>query len=175
LITLKGIGISQLPGNNLVSFRKTASPLHHSVSVIQPSVQTEDVPEELYFSGTIGDEHVYVVYEVQPDNVEYTGNLNSEIANFASHVNTWQDPPAYGTGDISIQKGHMFNFASSTEADFREFFRRMAYPFMQNRCSPNHTNGQPIRRVFPLSGRDHQTISWMNKCRAGGVWCHCIY
>jgi hypothetical protein len=134
VVILKALGTPATVGNYYFSVIKGSLIKIFPVSVLKSEVQTEPVPLESYFKGTIGGVPYYVESpRIGPDNIPY-GPGGGDTASFVSFVGPDEYPSPPGKGTISLQKGFLYGYAASTEADFKAFFAPGAYPFSPNKC-----------------------------------------
>jgi hypothetical protein len=107
-----------------------------TVAVIDSNVVVEPVPVNAYFTGKLGTTDIVInakpfyapLMTATHDRVRY----QAEIAN--------SDIPTMGS--LTIFKGVMSNHKSSTEADFKSFFKPGAYPLLLPPCQDTYkTNG----------------------------------
>ena len=135
LITLAASGIPASTGNYVFSMTKGSVKRSVSIAVVKSNVVIESVPLKSYFKGTIGGVEYYVeVPTVGPNDIPY-GQGGGDTASFSSFVGPGIFPNPPGTGTISLQKGFLYHYNSSTEADFKNFFKPGAYPFSAKKCA----------------------------------------
>jgi hypothetical protein len=137
LITLNATGTPAAPGSFYFSITKGSLKKFFTISVLKSDIPTEMVPLKSYFKGTIGGVQYYVeIPTTGPDNLPHaTGG--GDTASFSSFVSPGIFPNPPGTGTLSLQKGFMYHFFTSTEADFKKFFQPGAYSFSTNKCNNN--------------------------------------
>lgn len=157
VVTLSGYGTPQSPGNSRFSLAAGETHLRFTVPVIDETMQLESVPDGIYLKGTFGYDSIHIVSPKTVDDVMYDGGNNQDTAYFHSYV---QPPAAYplepGTGGFTLQRHYMYNFQSSTEGQFKEFFKPGAYPIAYKACE----NGDFTEGVF-LGLFDQQDWAWM--------------
>jgi hypothetical protein len=140
LITLTAMGSPLQPGNYLYALEEDTSKLFISVSVLKSSIISESVPLESYFKATLGGVPYYSKAAiVGPENVTY-GRGGVDKVSFSTFVGQNNYPFPAGTGAASLQKGFLSGYPTSTEADFKNFFKPGAYPFA-TRCGSNVSSG----------------------------------
>ena len=135
LITLNAIGTPVTTGNFYFSISKGSLKRFFTISVLKSDIPIETVPLKSYFKGTIGGVQYYVeAPTIGPDNITY-GHAGGDTASFVSFVGPGIFPNPPGTGTISLQKGFIYNYSTSTEADFKNFFKPGAYAFSTKKCT----------------------------------------
>ena len=140
LITLNAMGTPLQPGNFFYALEEDTSQLFISVSVLKSSIITDTVPLESYFKATIGGIQYYSKAAIiGPENVTY-GRGGVDKVSFSTFVGQNNYPFPAGTGAVSLQKGFFADYPTSTEADFKNFFKPGAYPF-STRCGSNVSSG----------------------------------
>lgn len=157
-IILKGSGVPAAPGNYIFSFpRDSAAAFHQLVHVLQPDVEAEAVPTDLYFKITFGGVE-YEVFNHQgngPDNIAfaYSGIDTFSMSSFVSGGD------AVPKGAISLQKQYIYDYTNSTVADVRDFLKVGAYPYISPRDQPCtdldfRNNGDGVILHFVDENRD---------------------
>ena len=134
LITLIARGTPVATGNFFFSLTTGSLKRFISIAVIKSDISIETVPLKSYFKGTIGGVKYYVeAPTIGPDDIPY-GRGGRDTVTFSSFLGPgiYPNPPC--TGTISLQKGFMYNFSTSTEVDFKSFFQPGAYAFSANKC-----------------------------------------
>jgi hypothetical protein len=133
-IVLKASGTPAMVGNYFFSVSRDSLEWIFPVSVLTSHVEMEPVPLQSYFKATIGDISYYVeVPTIGPDNIPY-GRTGGDNVSLVSFVGPGIYPVPASSGGVSLQKGILYGYAASTEADFRKFFEPGAYPFSPNKC-----------------------------------------
>lgn len=134
LITLNASGTPAITGNFFFSLTKGSLKRFIVIAVIESEISIEAVPLKSYFKGIIGGIKYYVeAPTIGPDNIPY-GSSGRDTASFSSFLGPRIYPTPSGTGTISLQKGLMYNYPTSTETDFKNFFQPGAYAFYPNKC-----------------------------------------
>jgi hypothetical protein len=140
-ITLNASGIPASAGNYVFSTTKGSVKSSVIIPVIGNEVVIESVPLKSYFKGIIGGVPYYVeAPTIGPDNIPY-GRGGGDTASFSSFVAPGVSPNPPGTGTASLQKNFLYNYNTSTEADFKNFFKTGAYAFSAKKCTSNISPG----------------------------------
>lgn len=135
VITLTALGTPVTTGNINFSITRGSFKRTFSIAIVESNITIETPLSKCLFKATIGGVKIYVVpLNAGPDNIPYGGG-GKDTASFSSFLGQDLHPYPAGTGAISLQKGYMYNFLTSTEADFKNFFKPGAYPFYTNLCS----------------------------------------
>lgn len=134
-ITLKAWGTPARVGNFFFSAAKNSLKRFFSISVLKNDIPTEAVSLKSYVKATIGGVPYYVeAPTIGADNIPYAQSAG-DTASFGSFVGPGVYPNPPGTGTLSLNKGFMYHYLSSSDADFKKFFQPGAYPFSSNKCS----------------------------------------
>lgn len=135
LLTLKAYGTPEAVGNYFFTIATESVQNIFAVSILKSNVQIEPVPLQSYFKANIGGIPCYVeAPTIGPDGIPY-GRSGGDTVSVASFVTSNVYPAPTGSGTLSIQKGFLYGYAASTEADFKKFFAPGAYPFSSSKCS----------------------------------------
>ncbi len=127
-ISLKAGGIPVSAGNYRFAIKKDLLKTEFLISVYKTDIPVEAVPLKTYFKATIGGIPYYVEEpSVGPDNVVWASG-GKDTVSFSGFVSPGITPNPPGTGTLSLQKNFIYNYAASTEADFKKFFAPGAYP-----------------------------------------------
>jgi hypothetical protein len=135
VISLLGSGTPINTGNYV--FSTTIGSVKRSIliSVLKGDVVIEAVPLKSYFKATVDGVQYYTeAPTIGPDNIPY-GRGGNDTVSFASFVGANISPAPPGSATASLQKGLLNSFSTSTEADFKNFFKPGAYPFSGRTCS----------------------------------------
>lgn len=130
-LVLNGAGTPLSPGN--YRFRLTdTSAVTFLISVLKQDVVEETIGQKSYLRATING--VAFNFEASlpgPDNIAYGfGSGVGDERGFSSFLVGGTYPSIPGPGVLSLQKNYVYNYSSSTEADFKNFFAPGAYPFV---------------------------------------------
>jgi hypothetical protein len=128
VISLKAGGMPASPGNYKFTIKKDSLKTDFIISVLKGDVALEPVPFKRYFKGIIGGITYYVEEPLPgPDDIVYSSG-GSDTASFGGYVSPGIYPNPPGTGTLSLQKNFIYNYYTSTLADFKKLFAPGAYP-----------------------------------------------
>lgn len=140
-LVLNGAGTPLSPGNYRFRLTDTSSATF-LISVLKHDVVEETIGQKSYLRAIInGVEYNFEASLPGPDNIAYGygSGVGDEIG-FSSFLVGGTYPSIPGPGVLSLQKNYLYDFSSSTEADFKNFFTPGAYPFV----SPGSCNMSDI-------------------------------
>ena len=133
LISLNALGTPVTAGNFFFSLINGSLTRFFAIAVLKGDTPIETVPLESYFKGNIGGvEYVVKALTNEADDIAY-GSSGGDTASFSSFLGPGIYPTPPGTGTISLQKNFIYNYLTSTEADFKNFFKPGAYAYA-NKC-----------------------------------------
>jgi hypothetical protein len=133
-IILNALGTPVLAGNYFFTLPKSSSPALMPIAVMEHDILFETVPVKSYFKATIGGvDYDIIVATDGPDNISY-GRAGIDTVSLVSFVGPGIYPNPPGTGTVSLQKGFIYNYQTSTETDFKNFFALAAHPYVLNKC-----------------------------------------
>jgi hypothetical protein len=151
-LMLKGHGTPITAGNSKFTFKATTA--FHTIAVLDTNVVVEPVPAGFYMTGKFGDMDFNVVPQVDVDHVSYGVTNGNDSTAYSSFVYPeWPNPD--GTGALSLQKQYFYPVSTSTEADFREFFKPGAYPIAYTNCQT-----QELSAGIWVGWVDDQEVGW---------------
>jgi hypothetical protein len=135
VIKLNAFGTPSAAGNYFFSLTTGSLKRFFPISVLKNDVLIESVSLKSYFKANIGGVNYYTeAPTIGPDNIPYGGG-GADTTFFSSYVSPGIFPNPPGTGTLTLQKGLMYHFLTSSEADFKRFFQPGFYPFAANRCN----------------------------------------